>query len=171
MNFLSIDQSANASGWCYWENNKPSMWGVIYPSPKSAKGGRRLANLRDSFEDLIKRTKVKIVCIEDPVGGAEDKSGPEQNWKTMKVLSQVHGMLSEIVYRITKEEPFVYSPSSWQYSTSIHKRDRASRKAGAQAFVERTYGIKDCEQDVYDAVCIGWHHLNGTAPTEERSAF
>lgn len=173
MNFLSIDQSATASGWCYWKDNKPTAWGVINPSPKSCKGGERLSSLRGQFKKLLETYNVKTVCIEDPVGGVEDKNSvPGNNWKTMQVLSQVQGMLSELIYLLTKREPFIYSPSSWQFSTGIHKRDRSSRKAGAAAFVEKTYHITDREQDVYDAICIGWHHLYGNAASsEERSAF
>lgn len=43
---LSFDQSANASGWSYWEDDKPVSWGVIFPNPRSARGGERLTSIR-----------------------------------------------------------------------------------------------------------------------------
>jgi len=46
MNFISIDQSASASGFCIWEDNQPKEWGVISPIPKTLREGARLNSIR-----------------------------------------------------------------------------------------------------------------------------
>lgn len=168
---LSFDQAANVSGWSYWENGKPVQWGTVTPTPTSAKGGRRLASLRQKFGDLIDQFNPEIVLIEDPVGGEEDKtSGPTNNWKTMQTLCQVQGVLLELIH--TKDKPVeIVSPSSWQNTCGIHKRYRLERKAGARSFVEKTYGLseQDIIQDIVDSICIAHHYIETNRP--ERSAF
>lgn len=168
MKILSIDQAANASGWSYWENEKPIEWGVVSPSPKSLKDGARLSSLRKQFKDLIEKYSPDLVLIEDPVGGAEDKSGPEQNWKTMQILCQVQGMLMQLIHEKGKKIAIV-SPSSWQFTCGIHKRARQQRKDGAKEFVGKTYKLTDVPQDVYDSICIGYHHIESNRV--EKSAF
>lgn len=179
---LSFDQSANATGWSYWEDNTPKEWGVISPKPASLRGGARLTNLRQSFESLIANYQPDIVLIENPVGGEEDNrgGGPENNWLTMQVLCQVQGVLLQLIDEFGLPVEIV-SPSSWQATCGIHARDRKTRKAGAAAFVQEKYGIVDA-QDVYDSVCICFHYLSGGKepsfvprtrgrPNYERSAF
>jgi len=53
----------------------------------------------------------------------------------------------------------IVSPSSWQNTCRIFKRDRAGRKAGAVEFVKKYYNIENVEQDAVDAICIGHHFL------------
>ena len=171
MNILSFDQAANLSGWSYWEKEKPVDWGVISPVPKSARGGQRLHSLRQQFMDLIKEKKPDIVLIENPVGGEEDKrSGPENNWKTMQVLCQVQGVLLETIDVCNKPVEII-SPSSWQYTCGIHKRERGLRKAGAREFVKKTFKLDETQvsQDVVDSMCIAYHYIENNR--EERSAF
>lgn len=165
MNILSFDQAANISGWSYWEDNKPKQWGIIAPSPKSLKGGARLNSLRGKFKEKIKTCDPDIVLIENPVG---DDDGPENNWKTMQVLCQVQGVLLEVIAANNKEVEIV-SPSSWQYTCGIHKRDRVSRKIGAQQFIKSTYNIADVPQDVVDSMCIAHHYIE--SKQEQRSVF
>lgn len=91
---LSFDQSANQTGWSYWEDDKPVEWGIICPKPKNIKEGKRLTSLRGQFKDLILKYSPNIVLIENPVGGQEDqRDGPENNWLTMQTLCQVQGVL------------------------------------------------------------------------------
>ena len=165
MHILSFDQAANVSGWSYWENDKPVKWGLIAPSPKNLKGGARLHSLRGKFKDKIKELDPDIVLIENPVG--DDGEGPENNWKTMQVLCQVQGVLLEVIYGCNKEVEII-SPSSWQYTCNIHKRDRGSRKKGAQEFVKQAYNI-DAVQDVVDSICIAHHYIENNQ--ERRSVF
>lgn len=168
MKILSIDQAARLSGWSYWENDKPIKWGTVEPSPKNSKDGSRLSSLRKQFAKLIDEYSPELVLIEDPVGGEEDKKGPENNWKTMQVLCQVQGMLMQLIDEKGKKCEII-SPSSWQFTCKIHKRDRDSRKAGAKAFVEGTYKLSDVPQDIYDSICIAHHYLEKNK--EEVSAF
>jgi len=164
MKILSIDNAANASGWSYWEDEKPIVWGVIYPNPKSAKDGARLTSLRKQFSLLIDEHNPDIVLIESPVGD----DGPESNWRTMSVLFEVFGILRQLIDEKGKKISII-SVSSWQNACGIHKRDRIGRKAGAVTFVERTYGLKDLEQDIIDSICLGHYFIVSTK--RERSAF
>lgn len=179
---LSFDQSANASGWSYWEDDKPVAWGVVYPKPLNCKGGERLTSLRSQFEDLLLNYQPDMVLIENPVGGREDRKsddGPERNWMTMQILCQVQGVLLQLIDECGMPVQII-SPSSWQDTCGIHAVYRKDRKAGAEAFVLEKYGIEG-EQDVYDSICICFHYLNGGKeqkfapykgrPNYERSAF
>lgn len=181
---LSFDQSANASGWSYWEDNKPVEYGVIYPQPKTLRGGARLTSLREQFMALICNYMPSIVLIENPVGGEEDNrgSGPEHNWLTMQTLCQVQGVLLQVIDELDLPVEII-SPSSWQATCGIHARERQARKDGAKAFVKEMYPyIGDKEQDIYDSICIAFHYISGGKepafvprttgqPNYERSAF
>lgn len=171
MKILSFDQAANISGWSYWEDGKPVKWGVIKPKPATLRDGARLTSLRGQYRDLIKEFKPDQVLIENPVGGEEDKrSGPTNNWKTMQTLCQVQGVLLQVIHECGKPVEIV-SPSSWQFTCGIHKRERDARKAGAASFVERTYGLGAdvVTQDEIDSICIAHHYVESNK--EERSAF
>lgn len=169
MKILSFDQAANVSGWSYWEDGKPVEWGIVSPIPSSLTGGARLYSLRKQFKALIKKYNPDQILIENPVGGEEDKkAGPTANWKTMQVLCQVQGVLLELIDECLKPVEII-SPSSWQFTCGIHKRERTLRKAGAVEFVERHYGLKNVEQDVVDSICIAHHYVESNR--EERSAF
>lgn len=169
MNILSFDQAAKVSGWSYWEDNKPIEWGIIEPSPKSAKGGVRLSSLRRQFKKLITHFDPDMILIENPVGGEED-GGPASNWKTMQVLCQVQGVLLELINECDKPVEIV-SPSSWQYTCGIHRRDRAGRKAGARQFIRDYYHIEQpIIQDAVDSMCIAHHYVESNNE-EQRSVF
>lgn len=168
MKILSIDQAARVSGWSYWENDKPIKWGIIEPSPKNQKDGVRLLSLLKQFSNLIDIYSPEIVLIENPVGGQEDKGGPENNWKTMQVLCHVQGVLMLLIADKGKKIDII-SPSSWQFTCGIHKRARIERKSGAKAFVEKTYKLTDVPQDVCDSICIAYHYIESNK--QEVSAF
>lgn len=168
MTFLAFDQAARISGWSYWEDGLPRKWGTI-ESPGKYSGGQRLHYLREKFKAKIEEFNPDMILIENPVGGEEDKySGPENNWKTMQTLCQVQGVLLEVIHECGKEVEII-SPSSWQNTCGIHKRNRTERKEGACRFVQSTYGLSDIIQDIVDSICIGYHYVrvNGL----ERSAF
>lgn len=170
MRTLCIDQAARLSGFAVFEDNKLIEWGTVEPRPKSLTGGPRLKYIYEKFEEIVDRVKPDQMVIEDPVGGQEDNRGPKANWKTMFVLANVYGVL-ELLAAIKGVPIDSVSPSSWQYTCGIHKRDRSSRKAGAEAFVEKQYGVAGTAQDIYDAICIGHHYLNKKHQEMEISAF
>jgi hypothetical protein len=47
----------------------------------------------------------------------------------------------------------------WKSTLGIKGKDRAAQKKAAQAWVEKTYGVKPT-QDECDAICIGAHYVN-----------
>ena len=165
---LAFDQAANITGWSLWEDGKPIKWGIITPQPKNLKEGKRLSSLRTQFSTVIHESGASTVLLEDPVGSQENSyKRPENNWKTVQILSQVQGVLLQLIDEYNKKAVIV-SPSTWQNTCGIHKRDRESRKAGAVEFIKKTYNI-NAEQDVIDSLCIAHHYL--TKEKYERSAF
>ena len=170
---LAFDQAARLSGWSYWENDKPIEWGTVEPSPKSLLGEKRLKSLYEQFDSLISKYNPDILLIENPVGGDEDKErgqGATSNWKTAQVLFHVQSLLMLLAAQ-HKVKLEIISPSSWQFTTRIHKRSRAERKAGAREFVEKTYKISNVVQDVCDSICIGYHYIEKERRENEVSAF
>lgn len=148
---LSFDQAANLTGWSYWEDEKPKEWGVITPLPKSAKGGQRLNSLYGQYSALVAKYKPEIIVCEPPIGDDDDGKGH----KTLFVLSQVMGLIQMISAKtLTTLE--LMPAARWQFNCGIHKRDRAERKAGAKAFIEKTYHIpqEEISQDEVDSLCI-----------------
>ena len=135
-------------------------------------GGQRLKSLYDQFIELIQKYNPDMVLIETPVGGDEDHKGAKSNWTTMNILSQVQGVLLLAIETCKKPVEMV-SPSAWQFTTRIHKRDRTSRKIGAREFVEKNYKITNVIQDVCDSICIGYHYIETIRRKEqsEVSAF
>lgn len=153
---LSFDQAANQSGWCYWENEKPIEWGLIQPSPKSAKDGTRLNSLYKQFESLITKYNPSIVLAEPPIGDDDDGKGH----KTLFILAQVEGLIEMLVDKYNLR--FCLVPAAqWQFNCGIHKRDRTSRKSGAMAFVQKQFNIPEGQliQDEADALCIGYSYF------------
>ena len=161
---LACDQALRMSGYCIFEDGKPMIWDTITPIPKSADVPTALKSIRRQFREVIKKHKPDTVILEIPMGGDEN---PVDNHKTAFTLAQVYGVLQELCAEELVDIEAIYA-SEWQKICGIHKRDRASRKAGAVDFVKRKYGIT-APQDCVDAICIGYSWLEMNKP--ERSAF
>lgn len=175
MKILAIDLASRLSGWAFFEDKKLISYGLIKPRPQSLTAEQRLQIIEEEVERLLDKYKPKVVVLENPAGGAEDKKGPTANWTTMAVLFMTHGVVRNILEK-RKIKYEIVSPSVWSNRLSIFKRDRSGRKAGAKAYAIEHYGLSDKEeQDIYDAVCLHDCYLYleewKVKSSNERSAF
>ena len=161
---LACDQALRMSGYCIFKDNNPAIWDIISPTPKSSDIPIALKSIRRQFREVIKKYKPDTIILEIPMGGNDDSI---DNHKTAFILAQVYGVLQELCAEELVNIEGIYA-SELQRICGIHKRDRASRKAGAVDFVKRKYGII-APQDCVDAICIGYSWLEMNKP--ERSAF
>ena len=77
---------------------------------------------------------------------------------TFKALAEVFGVLYELFVTLKMPRTAVLS-TVWKSTLGIKGKDRPAQKKAAQAWVEKTYGVKPT-QDECDAICIGAHYVN-----------
>jgi Holliday junction resolvasome RuvABC endonuclease subunit len=80
------------------------------------------------------------------------------NVATFKALAEVFGVLYELFVMLKLPRTAVLS-TVWKSTLGIKGKDRPAQKKAAQAWVEKTYGVKPT-QDECDAICIGAHYVN-----------
>ena len=86
------------------------------------------------------------------------------NVQTFKVLAEVFGIIDELLTE--KKIPHIaVLASSWKSTLSIKGKTRPEQKRNAQAYVEKTYGVK-ATQDESDAICIGSHYTQKNAQAD-----
>jgi len=178
MSILSFDLASRQSGWVLFNSDGTlsDRWGLITPRPLSLTAEQRLPIIKKAFESILNDyPEIKLVLIEQPAGGTEDKKGPDANWLTMSVLFMTHGVI-RCMLEERKIKWELISPSTWQNRLGFHKRDRASRKKAAKDYAVKTYELitDNLEQDIYDAICLhdAYQFMkNYKTDSEEESAF
>lgn len=152
---MALDLASRQSGWAVFNEKKELIdYGIIAPKPIKLTARQRLPIITAETQKVIDKYNITEIILEEPAGGVEDTRGAQNNWLTMSVLFITHGALALEMER-QKIRYSIISPSTWQHRLGIHKRDRASRKAGAKKYAIEHYSVpENLEQDVYDAICL-----------------
>lgn len=152
MRVLALDQASRTSGWAIFIDGKLSAYGKFTADHNDV--GDRLHYIRGKVLELINTHDIDEVVFED----IQLQGNVANNVQTFKALAEVFGVLYELFVDLKMPRTAVLS-TVWKSTLGIKGKDRAAQKKAAQAWVEKTYGVKPT-QDECDAICIGAHYIN-----------
>jgi Holliday junction resolvasome RuvABC endonuclease subunit len=152
MRVLALDQASRTSGWAVFDDGKLVTYGKF--TADQADVGDRLHFIRMRVSWLIDDYDIDEVVFED----IQLQGNVANNVATFKALAEVFGVLYELFVMLKLPRTAVLS-TVWKSTLGIKGKDRAAQKKAAQAWVEKTYGVKPT-QDECDAICIGAHYVN-----------
>ena len=152
MRLLALDQASRTSGWAVFEDGKLLKYGKFTADHSDV--GDRLHFIRGRVNQLIDEYDIDEVVFED----IQLQGNVANNVQTFKALAEVFGVLYELFVTLKMPRTAVLS-TVWKSTLGIKGIDRPAQKNAAQAWVEKTYGVKPT-QDECDAICIGAHYVN-----------
>lgn len=152
MRVLALDQASRTSGWAVFDDGKLVTYGKF--TADQADVGDRLHFIRMRVSKLIDDYDIDEVVFED----IQLQGNVANNVATFKALAEVFGVLYELFVMLKMPRTAVLS-TVWKSTLGIKGKDRTAQKKAAQAWVEKTYGVKPT-QDECDAICIGAHYVN-----------
>lgn len=152
MRVLALDQASRTSGWAVFNDGKLVTFGKFTADHPDV--GDRLHFIRSKVNSLIDEYDIDEVVFED----IQLQGNVANNVATFKALAEVFGVLYELFVTLKMPRTAVLS-TVWKSTLGIKGKDRAAQKKAAQAWVEKTYGVKPT-QDECDAICIGAHYVN-----------
>ena len=152
MRLLALDQASRTSGWAVFEDGKLLKYGKFTADHSDV--GDRLHFIRGRVNQLIDEYDIDEVVFED----IQLQGNVANNVQTFKALAEVFGVLYELFVTLKMPRTAVLS-TVWKSTLGIKGKDRPAQKKAAQAWVEKTYGVKPT-QDECDAICIGAQYVN-----------
>ena len=161
-NLLAIDQASVTSGYAVFKDGNLVDYGKFTFNDDVI--AERLVKIRVKVLELIAEHDIDEVAFED----IQMQGNVANNVQTFKVLSEVFGVISEVLQEKKMKYTVVMS-GTWKSTLGIKGRTRPEQKRNAQEYVLQTYNVKAI-QDVCDAICIGAHVLKrpgvGTTVTD-----
>ncbi len=161
-NLLAIDQASVTSGYAVFKDGNLVDYGKFTFNDDVI--AERLVKIRAKVLELIAEHDIDEVAFED----IQMQGNVANNVQTFKVLSEVFGVISEVLQEKKMKYTVVMS-GTWKSTLGIKGRTRPEQKRNAQEYVLQTYNVKAI-QDVCDAICIGAHVLKrpgvGTTVTD-----
>ena len=161
-NLLAIDQASVTSGYAVFKDGNLVDYGKFTFNDDVI--AERLVKIRAKVLELIAEYDIDEVAFED----IQMQGNVANNVQTFKVLSEVFGVISEVLQEKKMKYTVVMS-GTWKSTLGIKGRTRPEQKRNAQEYVLQTYNVKAI-QDVCDAICIGAHVLKrpgvGTTVTD-----
>lgn len=151
---LALDQASYTTGYAIFEDDE--LIEINHFDCVGDELGERLRQFRCNIDNLIDQHNITEVAFED-VQFQENKGGKEVGIKTYKMLSEVYGVLEELL--VEKDVSYtIIPPIVWKATFKIAGKGRKQEKALAQAEVLRRYGLS-CSEDEADAACLGTHYI------------
>lgn len=170
MNILALDMSTKSSGWATKVDGKLESGCIVSASTSIEK---RIAYMRDSVIELIKKYNIDTVVIEEV--HAEYTHNSTVNQK----LNWLQGCLRVAIWEYDKTIKIeTILPNSWRSKIGIHTGRGVTRdklKLADITYVKTNYNkdVNDDEADaigIYDSYCAGGTNPAGKA-TPLKSAF
>lgn len=152
MRLLALDQASITSGYAIFIDGELKDCGKFTFEDDDI--GIRLVKIRNKVLSLITFNNIDYVAFED----IQLQGNVPNNVQTFKVLSEVYGVILELVKELKIPCEIVHS-SCWKSELNIKGSARAEQKRNAQLYVQKTYNLK-ATQDTCDAICIGQYVIN-----------
>lgn len=152
MKVLALDQASVTTGYAIFEDDKLIDYGKFTIEDDDI--AVRLVKIRNKVKDLIDNNNIEKVVFEE----IQLQNNVVNNVQTFKVLSEVYGVILELVQE--KELPYMtVLAGTWKSFLGIKGAKRQEQKRNAQQFILNTLLIK-ATQDVCDAICIGLYAIS-----------
>ena len=149
---LALDQASATTGYAVFDKETNSLIGYGKFTFDDDLGVR-LVKIRNKVIELINMYEIDEVLFED----IQLQGSVNNNAQTFKVLSEVFGVIHELLEELKIKYTVVHS-SSWKSTLKIGGRTRPQQKAAAKEYVTQEYNL-NVSQDICDAICIGAHYL------------
>jgi Holliday junction resolvasome RuvABC endonuclease subunit len=161
---MSIDASSKATGVAIFNENKLVHYECIYATEVNAFD--RINKMTKRIEELYTEWKVNSVAMEDVI--------PEDVRHNQQVFKVLHYLQASVVLMLHKYKQSVtfYVSSEWRKKCGIRTGRGITREMVKQSdinFVKDKFNIT-VNDDIADAIGIGYAHLHPTAPTSATSA-
>ena len=148
---LALDQSSRVTGYAIFEDENLIDCGKFELQEDNF--GKRLFHFKKQIINLIDKYNIDEVAFED----IYQDDNKINNVQTFKKLSEVYGVLSELLTEIDiPHQSFL--AVEWKPTVGIKGGKRPEQKRLAQSFILNKYN-KKVTQDEADAICIGIHYL------------
>jgi len=148
---LSFDVSSVSTGWAYFEDGKLKKFGLITRnSIKDYSTCQKLLIFKKDVEQLLTKYKPSVVIIEETY---------MKNVKTLKMLSQLIGILQIGSYLFLSVEPIFISPNTVRSYFEVKKKEDAYK------YVVNRYKSKfknstfEKDNDITDSILQGLYFL------------
>ena len=148
-NLLALDQSSRTTGYAIYVDGKLNNYGKFTLEDEDI--GLRLVKFRDKIIQLLHDYEINEVAFEE----VQMQNNVVNNVQTFKILSEIYGVLQELVTELNVPYTIV-SSNTWKSTMKIPKTKREEEKKRAQALVYQLFQVK-ATQDEADAICLGAH--------------
>lgn len=148
-NLLALDQSSRTTGYAIYVDGKLNNYGKFTLEDEDI--GLRLVKFRDKIIQLLHDYEISEVAFEE----IQMQNNVVNNVQTFKILSEIYGVLQELVTELNIPYTIV-SSNTWKSTMKIPKTKREEEKKRAQALVYQLFQVK-ATQDEADAICLGAH--------------
>jgi len=145
---LAIDQATNILGYAIFEGKELIDSGLLDYS-KLVDYNAKISAIKTWITQTIEKEKINLVAVEDVYMNL--------NPATMKTLAKLLGVIENLCFE-KNIECCVINNNVWRNTCEIKGKTRDQKKAGSKKFVLNHFK-KKVNDDIADAICIGWHIL------------
>lgn len=148
MRLLSFDQSTRASGYCYFEDGKYIVSGLIDMSKSKLDTPERSFEMAKALWKIIKQYKPEHLIIEDVQ--------QQTNAKTMIILARLSGMI--IGYAEAHHvQVHILTPSQWRKALNFAQGSKVKRQELKQQSIDyvKEHLSLDVSEDEAEAIAEG----------------
>lgn len=165
MKVLALDLSTKSAGWAYFDGQKLIDYGCIVTTNSNVL--TRISTIVEQLEIVYQRYFPQEIIVEEVL--PEDVG---HNNTVFKALMYLQGVVAVMFNKYGKKLEF-FTASEWRKKCGIRtgrgiKRD--TLKAADMKFVEDHYKIV-ANDDICDAICIGYAYTHKTVITEDGFEF
>lgn len=153
MIILGLDLSSKSSGYSIFDDGKLIDYGCI--TSGSSNLYKRIDVMVAGIKEVLDKYQINHVYIEDVL-----PDDVKHNQIVYKALTYLQGFVLHLLDEYNLPHTF-YTASEWRAACGIHTGrgiKRETLKLKDIAFVKEKFGI-DVNDDVADAICIGWTSL------------
>lgn len=165
MRVMSIDASTKSTGIAIFFDGKLETYKCLTESSKDVY--KRIPNMADQILKVCEEYKPDAIIMEDVI---PEDCGHKSS--TFKALMYLQGQIVLVLHNDFPEIEF-YVSSEWRKKCGIKTGPHIKRpqlKAAAMKKVKEDYSI-EANDDICDAICIGWAYTHETIVTEDGFEF
>ena len=165
MKVLALDLSTRSAGWAIFENTKLINSGCITASSTNVLN--RIDKITKELREIFDKYKPDEIIVEEVL--PEDV---KHNQQVFKALMYMQASVALDFNKDGKKLNF-YTASEWRKKCGIRTGRGITRdmvKAADIKFVKDNYNI-DANDDVCDAICIGYAYTHNSIVTEDGFEF
>lgn len=150
MKTLALDISSVATGWAVFKGINLVATGVINPPKTNLSEAAKFYYIAHSVVAIIKLYRPTSLAIEDTFYSKDPT--------VLKKLNRIAGQIQYLWFSFCGKDPYFYMASSAR--KSFEGLTGKSKKDEIVIAVNRFFKIRLKDDNIADAVVIGWHHVS-----------